>query len=252
MTRNSFKRKVIVFGIMIFASIALISTGFAAWIISQNAKQEGEGNIAVGVVTDNNIKIDEIKFTDGNKFTFEPSVEKKDIKTWEANKVYVYRADNTDGENLSVTFTAVIHKYKVMKKLNVKLVLPDGIKNAGNKSYGTKSDQSYIVLPECATATGVNLWVEGSEQTVSGFSAAKDDGKDTLTITYTITFKWGDFFGNKNPSEYYNNMTTTQQAEHIIADEMTAFRNVMAGDDKNADLSGDQAKFTIILEATAE
>lgn len=38
LTKNSYKRKVILFGVLLFMSIALISTGFAAWIMSTNAK----------------------------------------------------------------------------------------------------------------------------------------------------------------------------------------------------------------------
>lgn len=38
LTRNSYKRKIILFGVIVFMSIALISTGFAAWVMSQEKK----------------------------------------------------------------------------------------------------------------------------------------------------------------------------------------------------------------------
>ena len=47
LTRNSYKRKIILFGVLIFASIALISTGFAAWIMSANASKDKDGNITL-------------------------------------------------------------------------------------------------------------------------------------------------------------------------------------------------------------
>ena len=60
-TRNSYKRKIILFGIILFISIALISTGFTVWVMSTGAKEESEGGVEIGVVADANITIDDLK-----------------------------------------------------------------------------------------------------------------------------------------------------------------------------------------------
>ena len=57
LTRNSYKRKIILFGVIVFMSIALISTGFAAWVMSQEKKASTNGNVTVGAVTEGNIEI---------------------------------------------------------------------------------------------------------------------------------------------------------------------------------------------------
>ena len=57
LTRNSYKRKIILFGVFVFMSIALISTGFAAWVMSQNAKEEVSGNVNVSTMTDASVSI---------------------------------------------------------------------------------------------------------------------------------------------------------------------------------------------------
>ncbi len=65
-TRNSYKRKVILVGIMLFMAIALISTGFAAWVISTGASQNQEGGVEVGVVTGVDLKLD-LSFKTGSE-----------------------------------------------------------------------------------------------------------------------------------------------------------------------------------------
>ena len=71
LTRNSYKRKIILFGVIVFMSIALISTGFAAWVMSQEKKQSTSGNVTVGAVTEGNIEVtlDPLTVKD---FKFEP------------------------------------------------------------------------------------------------------------------------------------------------------------------------------------
>lgn len=257
MTRNSFKRKVIIFGVMIFASIALISTGFAAWIISQNAKQESTGNIKVGVVTDNNIKIDTITFepSDVKNFVFEPSKERKDITSMDVGKTYVFREDGTPGQNLKVTFTAVVHNYKAISSLVVKLVLPEGVKNAG-KTDNPKNN--YLVLPVCSGEDGAKLYdsvtgkVDATVGSTDEYTITEDSEANTATIKYTIEFKWGQAFNGQNPSDYYNSMPVYEQTAEgrNIAEEMKAFRNVITG---NADETTEFTReFTIIIEAIAK
>ncbi len=251
MTRNSFKRKVIIFGVMIFASIALISTGFAAWIISTNAKQENSGNIEVGVVSDKNIKISNISFVGTNKFVFEPSQTKSEVGTMENDKVYVFRTDDQPEPNLVVKFTATVTNYKAIDSLTVKLQLPSGIKAAGT------DPNTYLVLPVCSAESGVNLYKNGnkvsSSESTDVYSITENSEENTAVIEYTIEFKWGEAFGGKNPSDYYNGMTKDQQATvGDIAEKMKTFRDTMAGNTNNEALSGDDAKFTIIIEAIAK
>ncbi len=251
MTRNSFKRKVIIFGVMIFASIALISTGFAAWIISTNAKQETSGNIEVGVVSDKNIKISDISFVGDKKFVFEPSQTKTEVGTMENDKVYVFRADDQPEPVLVVKFKATVTNYKAIDSLTVKLQLPTGIKAAGT------TPNEYLVLPVCSADSGVKLYNNGnkvdSSESTDVYTITENPGENTAVIEYTIEFKWGEAFDEKNPSDYYNGMTKEQQATAgDIAATMKTFRDTMAGNTNNVELSGDDAKFTIIIEAIAK
>ena len=52
LTKKSYKRKRVLMGLALFMSIALVSTGFAAWVISSSVEKEGEGHVSAGTVSD--------------------------------------------------------------------------------------------------------------------------------------------------------------------------------------------------------
>ncbi|MCI5746158.1 MAG: hypothetical protein MR270_07775, partial [Erysipelotrichaceae bacterium] len=58
LTKRSYRRKRVVMGVALFMSIALISTGFAAFVISSQSKDDTSGNITVGTISDKNIKVE--------------------------------------------------------------------------------------------------------------------------------------------------------------------------------------------------
>ncbi|MDD7315716.1 MAG: hypothetical protein PUH11_08325 [Bacilli bacterium] len=218
MTRNSFKRKAIIFGVMIFMSIALISTGFAAWIISTNAKNQQNGNIEVGVVTEKNIKIEDVKFKDGKKsFIFEPK---------ETDNTGRVRNDGSNFESLSVTIEGKITNVEYLNTLMITLNLPTTLSTAASAT------KNYIVLPECAKSA--------QEVTVD---------RQTGLFSYTITFKWGSAFKDQNPGEYYDNNDPNKGGVNVSDEDMIATLN-----DLRTTIYGENIvdpQFTIVLDATA-
>ncbi len=218
MTRNSFKRKAIIFGVMIFMSIALISTGFAAWIISTNAKDSQTGNIEVGVVTEKNIKIENVTFKDGKKsFIFEPK---------ESDTTGRVRNDGSNFESLSVTIEGTIENVGFLDVLTITLTLPETMKTAASAT------KNYIVLPECASSA--------QEVTVD---------RTTGAFSYTITFKWGSAFKDQNPGEYYDNDDSVKGGASVSDEDMIATLNNL-----RATIYGENTEapqFTIVLDATA-
>lgn len=172
LTRNSYKRKIILFGVIVFMSIALISTGFAAWVMSQEKKQSKSGNVTVGAVTEGNIEVilDELTVKD---FKFEP---KKSDTTGRV------RNDNTNFESLTVTVTGTIKNTQFLKEATIKMNVKDAVKQAETAGY--------IILPECANSEVVLTLTES--------------GTNEKKFSYDITFKWGSKFGGENPGEYYD------------------------------------------------
>ena len=73
LTRNGYKRKMIVFGAFLFMSIALTVTGFAAWVMSTNAKNDqNQANVEVGVVQEGNLTITLTETSAPVKLIFDP------------------------------------------------------------------------------------------------------------------------------------------------------------------------------------
>lgn len=196
LTRNSYKRKIILFGVIVFMSIALISTGFAAWVMSQEKKQSTSGNVTVGAVTEGNIEVilDPLIVKD---FKFEP---KKSDTTGRV------RNDGTNFESLTVTVTGTIKNTQFLKEATIKMNVKDAVKQAETAGY--------IILPECANSEVVLTLTES--------------GTNEKKFSYNITFKWGSKFGGENPGEYYDSAAFNPSEEELNGFEGTQEEKITA------------------------
>lgn len=175
LTRNSYKRKIILFGIFIFVSIALISTGFAAWVMSSDAKYENVGNVEVGLVNDASLKIEITNKTEleSFKFQFEPAAGDQ------TGRVRL-DSDKPLTEQLEFTIVGKISNVEILADngLTIRMELPEGMQQA--------IDLGYIVAPTCV-AGDVPITVDSEGN-----------------FSYTLAFTWGTTFNNMNPSLYYD------------------------------------------------
>ncbi|MCQ2772307.1 MAG: hypothetical protein MJ238_03415 [Bacilli bacterium] len=178
LTRKSYKRKKITFAAVLLAGIALVSTGFAAWVLSNNVSKDGTGNIKVGKVSDSSITMTVEK--SANDFKFDPA---------ENDNTGRVRWDGTNFENLSVDFTITCEAATpVLADVKVNMAKVAAIDSA--------IANNYIVAPACY---GADVVIP-----VADMSKVEDEGKTTWTKTYTVAFTWGSAFDNKNPSIYYD------------------------------------------------
>lgn len=196
LTRNSYKRKIILFGVIVFMSIALISTGFAAWVMSQEKKKSTSGNVTVGAVTEGNIEVtlDPLTVKD---FKFEPK---------ESDTTGRVRNDKTNFESLTVTVTGTIKNTQFLKEATIKMNVKDAVKQA--------ETDGYIILPECANSEVVLTLTES--------------GTNEKKFSYDITFKWGSKFGGENPGEYYDSAAFNPSEEELISFEGTQEEKITA------------------------
>lgn len=197
LTRNSYKRKIILFGVIVFMSIALISTGFAAWVMSQEKKQSTSGNVTVGAVTEGNIEVilDPLAVKD---FKFEPK---------ESDTTGRVRNDGTNFESLTVTVTGTIKNTQFLKKATIKMNVKDAVKQAETAGY--------IILPECANSEVV-------------LTTLTESGTNEKKFSYDITFKWGSKFGGENPGEYYDSAAFNPSEEELSSFEGTQEEKITA------------------------
>lgn len=196
LTRNSYKRKIILFGVIVFMSIALISTGFASWVMSQEKKQSTSGNVTVGAVTEGNIEVilDPLTVKD---FKFEPK---------ESDTTGRVRNDGTNFESLTVTVTGTIKNTQFLKEATIKMNVKDAVKQAETAGY--------IILPECANSEVVLTLTES--------------GTNEKKFSYNITFKWGSKFGGENPGEYYDSAAFNPSEEELSSFEGTQEEKITA------------------------
>lgn len=196
LTRNSYKRKIILFGVIVFMSIALISTGFAAWVMSQEKKKSTSGNVTVGAVTEGNIEVilDPLTVKD---FKFEPK---------ESDTTGRVRNDGTNFESLTVTVTGTIKNTQFLKEATIKMNVKDAVKQAETAGY--------IILPECANSEVVLTLTES--------------GTNEKKFSYNITFKWGSKFGGENPGEYYDSAAFNPSEEELSRFEGTQEEKITA------------------------
>lgn len=235
-TRKSYKRKKIVLGATLFASIALISTGFAAWVISQDATNKPEGTIGIGTVKDGAVDFVGVKQST-NKFVFDCKADDKD------GRVY-FEEDETNkgGELLSVTVSGYIKQPKYFKSLTVSMTVPESITTAANEEH------KYIVLPACVTTTQTITPAESNytvlESDTELINAGCTAGEELLPFSYEIKFAWGDAFKTLNPGIYFDDEESGGKAVELteVKRIMKDFKTVLA----------DGGNYTVTLKATAK
>ena len=206
------KRKWVAGGLAAFASVALLTTGFATWVVI-NAKTSDNANIGVSVDTAaNKTVLFDFKVADNS------IIELKEPKGTD-----VSGADNVLGTAgtmasteapLTIVVTkcvitygadAVVNNYKNIKftidasdsdnyASNVVNDANDFLKTKADGKRGTKGTAyTYIDVPN-------DISVDLSKATSDG-TMKKLDLTETVK---SISFKWGSFFGGKSPVQFYN------------------------------------------------
>lgn len=192
-TRRTYKRNKVALGLALFAGIGLISTGFAAFIISANSSEKTGAGVNIGVTKNQTIKITLDSSTTSLRFDFEPNLNSE-------GKPFNYiRPEKVDGiyktENLTIKIIGdlsnILEGGANFDYLNVKM--------ATNEKINKVIEEGYIVAPECYSENGVDYRLTDVTNVFT------QDEKDPTKYSFIIpvTFKWGTKFDSKNPAEYY-------------------------------------------------
>ena len=223
-TRGHYNRKLLTFGAMLFLAIALISTGFAAWIMSSGAETGfDDGNLSVGVVTESDLKFSDYQITAGSTaLLFEPA--KGDVTG-------DIKGNGTEYESLTFTLTTTLTPIEYLDEIQISMTFPETVVAAHNAGY--------IVLPDCALlASGQVLTIvemnESKEIVITNpeskgikVTAVKTaDGKG-LELTVAVEIAWGSKFGGENPSTYLDEKTSLSAYEKKV--ELYNFKKTIYG-----------------------
>ena len=243
-TRRSYKRKKIVMGVALFGAIALVSTGFAAWVLSASASQDKGMNMTVGTVDPKsmNIVIDGIYTTSeigsaqkvadiasgisqNDEFAFDAPVDDNSGRVR-----YGSNGDTEKGELMSLSIFGHVENAQNMADsahngltISLKDTIPAGLAtaSAAGEVDGVARD-AYIVLPDCFT----------SAQVIDPVTPFVDEANGTKTayFRYDVAFAWGAEFGDVNPSLYFDaaGASVSDERMQALLDDMKAILDTVA------------------------
>jgi len=247
------------FGASIFMSLALVATGFAAWVLSKDAQVQGEGEVQVGAVQESSIEISAITFADDIKnFVFEPQ---------EGDAAGRVRNDGSNFENMDITISWQVSNYQIVGDLFVEFKIPETVHNAIEADF--ISVPAEFVKKDGVDTTQVadkNYYVYtyniGADKT-AGNDVAVDDyftytltetgGVETMQCELTLKFNWGEKFGNDNPGIYYDTDAVGKEVPfETVKATLNEFKATLHGITYNAEFEAKSEEEKAVEYAKAE
>ena len=243
LTRKSYKRKKVAFAAVVLGGVALVSSGFAAFVLSANADQKNEGGVEVGILENKALTMQVFKVdASGNKageplangkledYYFSFDADEADIEGNAANKsktthengliseglysnraFYFNKSGNDHPERLSNTFVIEISSAtESLYSFTVKLTT-----SGTDKDFDTPVTNGFITLPGCSDETGSKItdFATASQTFGSDSCSVAKTGDETKgfpwTFKYTVSFAWGPRFNNMNPCYFFDNKATS-------------------------------------------
>lgn len=252
LTRKSYKRKKIAFAAVVFGGVALVSSGFAAWVISAGKDANENGSVTVGQVVEANLGMKiEWKVTGAEDKTYTaiadegPNANKAGNYSFNCSKSvtsgrfrYGTGSDVTDGSDadqcLSLTFrVTVTSSLDNFGSLNVTFANNEKIDAAAKSNYIFAPEGFYASKDAAAKAQGKNFssTTAGSANTIfkktdTGEGASK---YQWVSEDIEVAFKWGTAFDKDSPENYYNTGAGKDVDLETAIGVMNAFRNSLNG-----------------------
>ncbi len=172
------KRKTLTLTLSILACLALIGVGFASWVITADTSSNAEGSFIVDTVTDKSYKVEGAWLNNNSQITFGAPA------TMEATDPWLTNNSEDKTENLTVTYQLTVKygnetpAYGIADKITAVVTAP------ADENYTAAVNGKLIIAPTNATVV--------------------EAGEGTGVYNITVTYQWGEHFGNVNPYTYYN------------------------------------------------
>lgn len=221
-TRRSSRRKWVVGGIAFFGSIALLTTGFATWVVGvQQDKQEGDVSVTVETTTNSSIRFEAV--------LSDKAIKLKETKATSNGKIL--NEESPDPEALDITFST----FKITLGKDATLPTKITMSIAESGTYNKQNTATSYLFKGHAEQTGLKYIAAPAEITLtkgSTYTESTDGSGNTVweITNKKLTFQWGDYFGNSSPCTYYNSFydeedeptEPTQADVDAVAKEMKA------------------------------
>jgi hypothetical protein len=228
--KSSSKRKWIVGGVVFFGALALLTTGFATWIIGvQNTSLNQDVGVSVSTTTNESVVLT-ANLSDSATIKLAESTEG-------FMKAY---GDAVVTDPLQITFSDlnIVYgkEYKLSENFNhlhfafdLEDTTTEGVKVASN---GSKIATTY----RAANSDGWTYIEAPDDVSIPILEPPVDSGNNSYIIDFsqkTFDFKWGTFFGGKSPATFYNekfpgeNTAAQDEEQNNVQAEMTAMYNAL-------------------------
>lgn len=226
------KRKFLLPILSVCMVVALVSVGFAAWLITGNDTTDAQGSFVTYDVSNNYFTVTATTAAEADKtITFGKPVDTDAAEEGYQAPSTTYdwlSMEDVDEENLTVTFTITITPEVAFAAASdgtpartVSTLLGTDkvqVKLTGPAAYDTAVSKGAVAYPtmklnaETSTVsvdTGKTFESDGVVLTIPAEKFTESSDKATATATVTITYDWGTAFGGKNPYEHFNNTYAT-------------------------------------------
>lgn len=273
-TRHAFSKKAIMITASLFVTLALITTGFAAWLISSGASGEGTGNITTATIDDARLGLT-VAMAEGKDFVcFGPQADDDHPDIRYKDPV---GDEKDDKEVLTATVTGTIKNYDRLEKFNITIKISDKALTAAgytwtetgegslkNRTYTYNAGNACISLPEYAVDTDGRFLPLPSDsskttapKTISAGDSMFTDGatENEKKFTFDVTFGWGEKFKGCNPGKYLDGEVPDHLPDKTYTvnekmEIMTELRSLF--EDKSGNVDAANLKFVVTVEAVSK
>lgn len=198
------KRKWVAGGLAAFASVALLTTGFATWIVGTNKLSSEHDGLTVNVDTAQNASIELIATLSDSSLKF------AETEIFGSDKFV--RSDTSDGD-LKITFSELKIVYGTESGFNPTLEtckLQFTLLQINGEDAATKNTVVYSSSSDIFGRDGSKTYIEAPKEvnlnsaSVGSASTGSGGAKTYEFIQKDFYFRWGSAFENKSPCTYYN------------------------------------------------
>ena len=247
------KTKITVAVVSVLSVVALAGTGYAGWVIAQNASGEANGNVVVYNVKDNGVDMVAVSFTENKKDIIWGKTTKTASNNWftaEAEQTTEGTSEEMKDEfftpEVSFTVTNKDSEDETTPNVVANLVVTDNTAGA----YASCLNDKYIKGPEAGKE---NTFASGEDsllkQTITQNTEKGKENEFSVSLKINAGFfGWGDHFkvseNNVNPINFYNAHLSTDKKSDA-KDAITYFEDAKNSMGKIFKLDGVTFKISI-------
>lgn len=231
--KSKSRRKWLLGGSLAFASVALLTTGFATWVIgTQKTSGDDQVHIGVDTVQDKSVELTFNLDANNNRITVAEDAEKSSNTNLPIEKtvtpnwnIKIQDLNIAVGETLYNSLKAKQkEKQEAGQDLDLKIafelqkgVTEGNINSVTNDIVGGRTGSSWnyidlatkefnVALPDSYPVGGKICDINDTSNNPNGYITNPDPKGDNKTISFT----WGSYFGEKAPSVFYKENQPTE------------------------------------------